>query len=603
MKGRMTREEFDRLSAETPIKDDKNPEKMSKEDFYKLVNEVDSESQSSEPQKSLKQRLKDIGSSAIHGGERLLQGGSNIGSSLAQHIFNLGEGTANIPNMLSGGYIPKFSGHFEVPQQNPSSPESQITENLLKGAEYGLGASGLAELGMAGAKKIPGVSNAVERLFKGNALQKANSDIFNHLNSSSNRLSSLENDINQTKSTADDFLKQSKFHADTNKNLTNQSLDNSKNIIEKLLHGQELGREYSPIVNEVKNIHKTQLGDYRKEMDLFKEAASKNWFLKGEDPSSFSLLGKSPNDVNRIKEAGKITDSILSEAKSLPRKPAKLKGAIDKFKQNPSFDNVHELQSILGESGSSLASSLIGSEKNLGGQYLSSRNSIKDLIKTALDKSDPALGKKYSEMSDRYLENIVPFKTNVSLNKLLTKRGAQELGGENISKILSGEDAASSNVFNRLSDKSKDLLLAQRLGSVIKKFPGKDLEVDPNKLINELKKLPKERADKFLTESSAKDFSNLKDNVDLASSHKDLHDISNMSYKDLSKQLNLKERGYERQKDEIQRITDYLQKNKEKLENKRAENIKNLKTAGIGFGLGLGGIKGYDKIRQLLSGE
>lgn len=559
-----------------------------------------------EKPKSFGEELSSIGKSVLQGTKRAAEIPLNIGSALGQHVFNIGEDVANIPNTLSGGYIPKFSGHMNVPLGNPEAPESQITENLVKGGEAAGDVAGLYGLGKAGLSALRNTktgAKVAENLFKNKAIQQADINHRNYLAESANKLNQQEADLNQHKSVIDDLLSKQQAHESSSKDLLDAASNQSTNLIKKLLHGQKVGREYEPIVNEVKDIFKDQLSTYQDEMNPLTEKISKDWFLSGEKPGGLGSYGKTPENLKRLKESNEIVNKITGNTANLEKKSKILKNKINNFRENPTFDNAHTLQSMLGEMGSNLSSSAVGSERSIGGQYLKARNNIKDLMYQTISKTNPELAKKYTEMSDRFLEHIVPFKTNTALNKLLTKKGAQELGGENIGKIFSGNDAATTNVFNRLSDKSKDLLLAQRLSKVVRNIPGKDISVDENKLLNETSKLGRERLDKLVSGDTQNQISQIHDAREQALQHKKLADIHNDAYKDASKEFKAKQKLFDTSKEEREKISDFLLKTKQNISNQKKENIDKIKHLLIAGTIGAAGAKGYNTISRLLSGD
>lgn len=522
----------------------------------------------------------------------------DIGSSLAQQGYDTLKFASKLNPYLTGGKVQELP-EFEVPLHHPGSPGEKGLEayEAISGGKplYDLGTKGLR---YAGSKLLPAFEKYSGKTASKEAENLYNKEYENYFQKSEQLQKTNEDKISQHRDLLEELQQKAKSHEFLRENEINESNQRSTNLIKDLLHGEKIGQEYKPVSSEIKNIHENALSDYRKEIKVLNEEVSKDWFLEHANRSPFMSTKES-------NQASNIVNSVIDRVSSIKGLPESIEEKLNSIKKNPSFDNMHFLQSELGEIGSAYKNSLIGSEKHLGGKILNVREFVKDAIKKSIEKQNPELAEKYTKLSDEYLKNVVPFKTDPILQKLTSKKGMEELGGENVDKIFKKGSVAVENVFNRLSDKAKDLLLAKRLSKSVENIPGQDMSIAAEKLIKESSKLGSENLDKLLSERSHQEISNIynklqraKQNAQLAKEHGLAHAEGTKQLSELEKSLLSEQTAFE--KTSSKNLLELLKKS-EQASKKYSTNIKGLKVLGLGA-VGYGAPKAYNTIQKLLGG-
>jgi hypothetical protein len=85
---------------------------------------------------------------------------------------------------------------------------------------------------------------------------------------------------------------------------------------------------------------------------------------------------------------------------------ADAKKSMDQFTNKPSYENAHDLQSILGNEGISLRKSADGRDRYVGGQILGLRNNLNSDINDTFDKfGDTDLSNARKDVTQRYADN------------------------------------------------------------------------------------------------------------------------------------------------------------------------------------------------------
>lgn len=98
----------------------------------------------------------------------------------------------------------------------------------------------------------------------------------------------------------------------------------------------------------------------------------------------------SPND------RGAVLNNLSADAKK----------SLDQFTNKPSYENAHDLQSILGNEGISLRKSADGRDRYVGGQILGLRNNLNSDINNTFDKfGDMDLSNARKDVTQRYADN------------------------------------------------------------------------------------------------------------------------------------------------------------------------------------------------------
>lgn len=401
------------------------------------------------PPKSFMEHLKDIGSSVLHGTERAAEVPMNIGSALAQHGFNLAGDIANIPNLLSGGYIPK-AGYIQAGMQNPEAPESQITENLLKGGEYAAPVAGLAHLGMAGASKIPALANLGERLSTSGA-------------------------------------------------------EEGKNLIQNLLGNTKISEAHQPLIGELRTDYDAILKNDNGNYGLLKKLSKERGYA-GQSKLSSALGEKKYKSIN--------AQSTLNDINNLTVHDVPLKGLIKAFKDHPSFENAHNLQSRLGSEGQYLRTSQDSIQKSLGGQYLNTRKDlVNDILESFKKNKDNDLAQGYRNATSWHKQNVVPYQKNRTISQVVTKRDLDEVNPENIHNVLAKDDESVKRVVQNLSPQAKNLMIAKKLSPAIEQTETKGMNVNTKKLMEQLSKINTGKFNKFLSPENRNLIRNLEEQL------------------------------------------------------------------------------------------
>jgi len=406
------------------------------------------------PQKSLMEKLKDIGSSVLHGTERAAKIPINIGSAAAQYGVDTGEWLANLPNFLSGGRIPKFGAHFDVPLYNPEAIEGRYTPAALTGISLGSSLAALPGLGrfaLAGVNKIPGVASAIEKYGVSSA-------------------------------------------------------EKGKDFIRNLLNGNRVDEAHKSILGELRSNYKSNLQNSNEEYGLIKKIAN------DRDYHGQSKLSRALGERN-----GKSIDatSTLQDIDKLESNDKTLNDLVNKFKEKPSFDLAHRLQSRLGSEGSYLRTSSDSVQRQLGGKYLDARRDlISDIQKSFSKNKDTDLGDLYKKATSNFKENVVPYQKNRTINQVVTKRDLDEVNPENIHNTLAKDDEAVQKIVGDLSNNTKDLILAKKLAPVINQTERSGLQVDPKKLLDKLSEVKSGKFNKFLSPENRNLIRDLEDRLE-----------------------------------------------------------------------------------------
>jgi hypothetical protein len=410
------------------------------------------------PNKSLMERLKDIGGAVLHGTERAAQVPMNIGSALAQHGLNLAEDVGNIPNLLSGGYIPKLAGHIEAPMQNPEAPESQITENLLKGGEYAAPVAGLAHLGMAGAQQIPALAKLGERI-------------------------------------------------------GSSAVDEGKNLIQNLLGNTKIDKAHQPVLDELRKNYSSTVKNSNENYGLLKKLAKERGYY-GQSSLERAMGQKNAKSIE--------AQSSLNDIDKLPIKDDPLEDFVKKFKEMPSFENAHNMQSRLGSEGRYLLTSPDKIQKSLGAKYLNIRKDfVNDILDSFKKNKDSDLAQGYRNATSWHKQNVVPYEKNRSINQVVTKRDLEEVNPENIHNTLTKDDESVKRVVQDLSPQSKNLMIAKKLSPAIEQSETQGMNVDPQKLMQQLSKINTGKFNKLLSPENRDLIRNLEEQLQFDRKYKE----------------------------------------------------------------------------------
>src|ERR1043166_4629867 len=377
--------------------------------------------------------LKEFADEQLSAAEKIPTALTDIGSSAAQHLYNTAEGIANLPNLLSRGRIPKVAEGFTVPLYHPDSPASQLTENLLTGAEYAPLGAGL----LSAAKEIPAVARLGEKLSAPSSIEKGT------------------------------------------------------DLINNLLGGSDISEAHRPILAELRNNYSENVANSNKLYGNVKKLANEEGY-SGQDKLSKALGVKSGKSIN--------AESALDKIEKLDVRDNALKNLIEKFKDKPSFDNAHNLQSKLGSEGQYLKTSSDGLQRSLGNEYLDTRRHlIEDIMKSFDKNKDYDLANAYKKATANHKQTVIPYQIGRTINQIVRKKDIDEVNPENIHNVLSKDNKAVEKVVNELSPESKNLILAKKLTPAIEQTETSGMHINPKKLLEQISDIKNSRFNKFLT--------------------------------------------------------------------------------------------------------
>lgn len=266
--------------------------------------------------------------------------------------------------------------------------------------------------------------------------------------------------------------------------LGNAVEEKSNNFIDNLLYGKNLSEVTEPVAQEIRNKYAAIQEGFGTEYDALKQNAASRGYsgvISKQYPGiSVATDEKAINAPNFKNDLSKLDLSKYS---------SNIKESIDKFNNNPSFSEAHDLQSLLGKEGNALKINKDGALRNLGNQLLNTRKSlVNDIHSTFQANGDDDLSQLYKDIGQRYKNQSVPYVVNPTLRNIVLKKDIQEINPATIGNLLKKNDAATKLVRNDLSSQSKDLLLANEMKGAIKEIPNPDGTVsrivDPKTLID-----------------------------------------------------------------------------------------------------------------------
>lgn len=278
----------------------------------------------------------------------------------------------------------------------------------------------------------------------------------------------------------------------------------SKDFMGDLLQGNKMSDSHLPVLDELrKNYSDAQDISNSHYGDILKEAAQQGYTGGKQFPGISVNTGEksiTPNgftnqldDIDLTAHSKGIQDLLTPFTKSV--------------NNNLSFEKAHDLQSELGKQGAKLATNADGTQRYLGAQLLDLRNTLKDDITGSLaSNGDTDLAKQYQDASDFFKTNVAPYRENSAIRKVVMGQGLKEVNPSNIGNVLKKDDAPIAPIVNSLSDKSKNLLLAQALKSSTRLSPNKagtlSRITDPNSLVNSYQNLDNKGLSYLMTPES-----------------------------------------------------------------------------------------------------
>jgi DNA-binding HxlR family transcriptional regulator len=275
----------------------------------------------------------------------------------------------------------------------------------------------------------------------------------------------------------------------------------AKSFMNDLLQGNSVSEATKPVADEIRNKYTAAKSDFNNQYSAIKSEAAD----RGYAPTvakQFPGISVATDEKSIIPNN---FESVLDKI-DLSKHSNDINEAIDDFKENPSFEKAHDLQSTLGSEGDKLRSNKDSDNRKLGGQLLNLRSSLKNDISDTLTKNgDTDLLNKYNSIGQDYKKVVAPYLSNTTLRNIVLKKGLSQINPKTIGNLLSKNDTATTSIRNNLSDESKNLLLGTQLKAALKALPKKGIlqrEADAKSLVNEYGNLDNKGLDFLRTPES-----------------------------------------------------------------------------------------------------
>lgn len=134
------------------------------------------------------------------------------------------------------------------------------------------------------------------------------------------------------------------------------------------------------------------------------------------------------------------------------------------FIDNPTFQNAHKLQSLLGQTAAQIQSGLSNPETlNTYGMLNSARGALKSDISSFLQKQDPALVDKYNQASDFFKNNVVPYTVDPTI-KSIAEGETTNIVPAALANIFKAQEPNMAKVVSDLPEGTVDKMLYTQLG-------------------------------------------------------------------------------------------------------------------------------------------
>lgn len=183
----------------------------------------------------------------------------------------------------------------------------------------------------------------------------------------------------------------------------------------------------------------------------------------------------------------------LTSLKDNPNITSELSGNINNYLNKPTFNNAHNLQSLLGKESADLLSSLHVSpaERDTAKSLLSTRNNLKnDIIGTFNNNGDNDLANLYSSASQDWKNNVIPYQQVAPIWRAINNKGRPD----NILNVLDDNKYGDANqaVRNDLLSNvdTKNSVMAQALNKTASKGDDNQYKVNFDKFIDTYNNLP-----------------------------------------------------------------------------------------------------------------
>ncbi len=254
--------------------------------------------------------------------------------------------------------------------------------------------------------------------------------------------------------------------------LGKNALNTTENLVRNLSGGESLATVHTPIVNELKSDFTTHGQLSANNYNNLSDAARSSGYVDnplGIQTTTGVPLTPGAKSIN-FENTNKF---ITALQKSHTRKFRDLGDILNEDMQdvtsNPSFSNAHNLQMELGNAGSTLKSSRENVDRALGKVYFKARrNIINDIKNSFVKNNDSSLSDLYTKASDFHLNNVIPYTSNSTLRRIVTRTGMEELDPENIHTILKKGEEGVKVARENLSPQSRKQLVLSALKPAFK---------------------------------------------------------------------------------------------------------------------------------------
>lgn len=222
----------------------------------------------------------------------------------------------------------------------------------------------------------------------------------------------------------------------------------------------------------------------------------------------FSKLGEN----NIYEEVSPFSSSYQNLDKNIVKNfkyDSDLKDLHQKFIENPTLQNAHNLQSQLGSSiRDSSKGNLSIADKNIVKGYQKAQSSLKDDISSFLKNSDPEMAEQYETATQNWRENVIPYVENKKISGIAK---GDITNPRAITNIFKNPEEDINKVVEDLGDDAKRKILYSEVGKVS--------DITPERLQKAFADLDKKGLGSYLTpelEKSQEELTKRMRNRDLA---------------------------------------------------------------------------------------
>lgn len=148
-----------------------------------------------------------------------------------------------------------------------------------------------------------------------------------------------------------------------------------------------------------------------------------------------------------------------------------------KYKETPTLQNAHDLQSDLGVEIRELEvqrkkGALSQLDKGKLQNYVAAQKAIQKDINTFLESENPTLAKQYQKASEHFRENVAPYRANPQIAEIISKKGANP---KNITNIFKSPDLNIQKIAEDLGRKGHNKIIFSEIGKLAPNLNAKNL--------------------------------------------------------------------------------------------------------------------------------